>query len=187
MDESLRRSIMLDLICRLQDQGSRVTMTSLQKLPYFLQEVMGVPLGVRFVMHYYGPYSFDLARSIDGMAAARTISISPHPTGYGYEVSAGQRAEVEAILAATETERNEYDDHLTQLISHFGRLSVDELELLSTSHFVRNLLRRRALPDDNDRIAAEVVSLKPKFGRQRIEGIVSQLDEIVRQLNAADR
>ena len=186
MDESLRRSIILDLVSRLESQGRDVRMTSLQKLPYFLQEVLKVPLGLRFVMHYYGPYSSDLAHSIDAMAATGTLCISRDPTGYGYWVSASRREDAEEILADTEDGRAQYEVQLDVLVSTLGKLSLDDLELLSTSHFVRKLLRQRSQPDDDDRVAAEVVGLKPKFGRQRIGEAVSQLSEIVVQLETGD-
>lgn len=33
-----------------------------QKVAYMLQEVFGVDLGVKFVWHSYGPYSYEIAR-----------------------------------------------------------------------------------------------------------------------------
>ena len=186
MDESLRRSIMLDLVHRLDSQGIRVTMTSLQKLPYFLQQVLGVPLGLRFVMHYYGPYSSDLAHSIDAMAATGTISIVRDPDGFGYWVHTTRREDSAEILADTEEARAKYEVQLDSLVSTMGRLSLDDLELLSTSHFVRKLLRQRGQPDDDDRVTAEVVGLKPKFGKERISEAVKLLDKIVVQLEARD-
>jgi len=185
MDETSRRLLLLDLIRRLEPE-SRVFMTTLQKLPYFLQEAMGVPLGLRFVIHHYGPYSSDLAHSIDAMAATGTISIVRDPAGYGYWVSAGRREDAEEVVADALEARAQYEHQIDKLVSTLGKLQVDDLELLSTSHFVRKLLRQRGQPDDDQHVTAEVVGLKPKFGEQRIGDAVEQLEKIMAQLVVAD-
>jgi uncharacterized protein YwgA len=175
---------MLDLVHRLESQGDRVTMTSLQKLPYFLQEVLKVPLGLRFVMHYYGPYSFDLAHSIDAMGAIGTMRVEHDPTGYGYWVHSADTDDAKEILAETEKERADYTESLKKVTRSLGGLQLWELELLSTCHFVRELLRRNNRPDDDETVAREVHSLKPRFSEQQIGGMLSKLDKIVAHLRS---
>ena len=43
------------IVDRLKDTGK----TKLQKILYFTQEEIGAPLGYRFRMHHYGPFSED--------------------------------------------------------------------------------------------------------------------------------
>lgn len=184
MDDSVRRSMMLDLISRLETAEHRVTMTSLQKLPYFLQEATNVPLGFRFVMHYYGPYSFDLAQSIQAMAATGTIRVLHDAMGYGYWVHSADTDDAREILAETREERARYAEALDEVVESLGSVQPWELELLSTCHFVRELLRRNNRADNDETVAREVHSLKPKFTEQQISAKISELDKILATLQS---
>jgi uncharacterized protein YwgA len=185
MDESVRRSIMLDLVHRLESQGPRVTMTSLQKLSYFLQEVLKVPLGLRFVMHYYGPYSFDLAHSISAMGAIGTIRVLRDPDGYGYWVHPADTDDTREMLDESKKERAGYAGALEKVASNLGGLQPWELELLSTCDFVRRLLRANNRPVDDETVTREVHSLKPRFSEEQISGKLSKLDKIVAYLRSS--
>ena len=185
MDESVRRSIMLDLVHRLESQSHRVTMTSLQKLSYFLQEVMKVPLGLRFVMHYYGPYSFDLAHSISAMGAIGTIRVLRDPDGYGYWVHPADTDDTREMLDESKKERAGYAGALEKVASNLGGLQPWELELLSTCDFVRRLLRANNRPVDDETVTREVHSLKPRFSEEQISGKLSKLDKIVAYLRSS--
>lgn len=52
----------------------------LQKSIYLLQRA-GCPLQFSYILHYYGPYSFELASLIDQLKGADIIDESAEPTG----------------------------------------------------------------------------------------------------------
>jgi len=54
----------------------------LQKSIYLLQ-LAGCPLRLSYILHYYGPYSFELAGLIDQLKGANIIDESPEQTGFG--------------------------------------------------------------------------------------------------------
>jgi len=54
----------------------------LQKSIYLLQR-SGCPLSLSYILHYYGPYSFELAGLIDQLKGADIIDESPEQTGFG--------------------------------------------------------------------------------------------------------
>jgi len=54
----------------------------LQKSIYLLQRA-GCPLSLSYILHYYGPYSFELAGLIDQLKGADIIDESPEQTGFG--------------------------------------------------------------------------------------------------------
>jgi len=54
----------------------------LQKSIYLLQRA-GCPLQFSYILHYYGPYSFELAGLIDQLKGADIIDESPEQTGFG--------------------------------------------------------------------------------------------------------
>jgi uncharacterized protein YwgA len=54
----------------------------LQKSIYLLQ-LFGCPLKCDYILHYYGPYSFELAGLIDQLNSAGIIKETPEPIGPG--------------------------------------------------------------------------------------------------------
>jgi uncharacterized protein YwgA len=54
----------------------------LQKSIYLLQQA-GCPLHLNYILHYYGPYSFELAGLIDQLKGADIIDESQELTGFG--------------------------------------------------------------------------------------------------------
>ena len=54
----------------------------LQKSIYLLQQA-GCPLQLSYILHYYGPYSFELAGLIDQLKGAGIIDESAAQTGFG--------------------------------------------------------------------------------------------------------
>ena len=54
----------------------------LQKSIYLLQQA-GCPLQFSYILHYYGPYSFELAGLVDQLKGADIIDESPEQTGFG--------------------------------------------------------------------------------------------------------
>jgi uncharacterized protein YwgA len=52
----------------------------LQKTIYLLQ-LAGCPLKCEYILHYYGPYSFELANLIDQLEGASLITETPEQTG----------------------------------------------------------------------------------------------------------
>lgn len=55
----------------------------LQKSIYLLQQHTGCPLHLNYILHYYGPYSFELAGLIDQLKGAGIIDESATQTGFG--------------------------------------------------------------------------------------------------------
>ncbi len=54
----------------------------LQKAIYLLQ-LHGSPLACDYILHYYGPYSFELASLIDQLNSAGIVEETPEPLGPG--------------------------------------------------------------------------------------------------------
>ena len=53
----VRRLAFIQVIVERHDDVGK---TKLQKISYFFQEALSIPLKYRFRMHYFGPYSDDL-------------------------------------------------------------------------------------------------------------------------------
>jgi len=141
------------IILRLVDQLGDVGKIQLQKLVYFVQS-KGVPLGYKFAMHHYGPYSFELDDHISLLDAAHTIRVSVDAGGYGYHITAGDFRPQAWVNAG-----KEYHELVGQVVGHFQGYSAADLELAATIHFVHEILGG----PDEARVVEVVRQLKPKF------------------------
>lgn len=162
MEEKLRSEIIQYLV----DKSHGLGKVQLQKTIYFLQEVFQVPTGYDYVMHYYGPYSFDLDDTLSEMQGKGVLSISYvlYPAGYlGYDISLGKNTESDLKLASN------YKDKADQVVNIFKPMDAQNLELWATIHFVRSILAEKERDFGKKAVVKEVGLLKPKFGEQDIE------------------
>ncbi|TSA42730.1 hypothetical protein D4R54_02140, partial [archaeon] len=68
----------------VQANGGRVDgRTTIQKLTYFTQLLVPLSREFKFRPHFYGPYSAELAGSLDSLVAIRFMEIEAMRTGYG--------------------------------------------------------------------------------------------------------
>ena len=66
---------------RIVSQRNNIGKTKIQKICYFLQEAVGVELMYPFRMHYYGPYSDELDRTLSLASSVGFIDIMPDLAG----------------------------------------------------------------------------------------------------------
>jgi uncharacterized protein YwgA len=112
----------------------------LQKAVYLLQ-LSGSPLACDYILHYYGPYSFELASLIDQLNGAGIIQETPEPLASGV-VRYKSVATPNGKHALDEFERTERGHHLRAeiepFIERFQNLNSQDswvLELAATVAF----------------------------------------------------
>jgi uncharacterized protein YwgA len=104
----------------------------LQKSIYLLQ-CAGCPLQFSYILHYYGPYSFELAGLIDQLKGADIINESPEATGFGniqYRSKISQKGKpVLENFQRSKTGRRVYEQ-IKPFISRFQELNQENLWVL---------------------------------------------------------
>jgi len=112
----------------------------LQKAIYLLQ-VSGCPLKCDYILHYYGPYSFELAGLIDQLSGAGIIQETPEPIGSGVvryrSVVTGNGKRALDDFEGTDKGR-ELSSQIQPFLEHFKDLSSQDpwvLELAATIAF----------------------------------------------------
>lgn len=162
MEEKLRGEIIQYLV----DKSHGLGKVQLQKTIYFLERAFQVPMDYDYVMHYYGPYSFELDNTLSEMQGKGVLSIRQvvYPAGYvGYDISLGKEVETSWKLT------NEYIEKANQVVDIFKPMDAQTIELWATIHFVRSILKEKEIDFDKEAVAKEVRLLKPKFSEQDIE------------------
>lgn len=126
------------LLCAVGHVDSR---KRLQKSIYLLQR-KGCPLVFDYFLHYYGPYSSDLADLTDRLDSAGIIEETSHQDRFGnitYKVEFTEKGS-RLLDRFEETDQgrkmSEQIDHFVSLFKKLTRESVARLELAATAAFL---------------------------------------------------
>ena len=158
--------VIVSLIGRVGTRVPQLGKTQFQKLIYFLQET-GTPLGFKYEIYHYGPYSFDLSNSMDTLDTLGVIEISTDADGYGFHISPGP-------FAKNYDAPSKYAGSIDSLLKRLGSLSASNLEVKATLHFVNKVLQKKG-KTDRDSVVEKVQALKPRFERAFIETCYDEL------------
>ena len=158
-----RLSVVQQIVTLCDDIGK----TKIQKITYFLQESVGVPLMYPFRMHYYGPYSDDLDGTLSLAQILGYIDIKPDSEGFGYHVTPSLGSVAERFDECDlSTDQIRAIERVTKIL---GNLETADLELYATIHFSGR--SREGLPEGlpKDETLNTVERLKPKFSKGTID------------------
>ena len=79
------------IVALLQNVRARLGKIQVQKLVYFAQDC-GVPLGYKYEIYHYGPYSFELSHDLDSLDSLGVLNVDSDPNGFGFNISVGKFA-----------------------------------------------------------------------------------------------
>ena len=164
----LRLAIIGRIVAACNDVGK----TRIQKIAYFLQESIGVPLKYPFRMHYFGPYSDELDGVLSLAKAIGAVDISPDPEGFGYHVTPGTEFE-DNWSQAYDVLKDPKVETIEKAIRDLASLETSELELYATIHYISKADEGLA----RDEVIRTVGNLKPKFNEDTIDGAFQNLQE----------
>jgi hypothetical protein len=135
-------ALLTQLAEQLGDRGSWCGETHLQKATYFLQDLLGVPVGVEFILYKHGPYSFDLTEELTWLQAKLLLEKDYRSPGYGpglrpTETSRDLRSRFPVTLGS-------YARPIDFVASAFGTKGGAVLEKLATALYVTRELGEAA-------------------------------------------
>ena len=81
MDRLRNAALLTRLIEGLCSKGDWCGETHVQKTAFFVQELMGVPLGFRFILYKHGPFSFGLRDELTALRADGLLELEPRTYG----------------------------------------------------------------------------------------------------------
>ncbi len=155
----------LGTIIGLVEQSPQETLgrTAIVKLLYLLQEVRGVPLGYDFRLYTYGPFDSDVLDDLETAQSFQALHVKTvlFPSGYGYEVKAGAKAEALKECVADWLASHRSD--LAWAVENFAARSASELELLATIVYIDREFAGQPGPRQLLDLAQRVRVVKPRF------------------------
>jgi len=169
-----RAAILTELADQLHEHGSWTGETHLQKAVYVLETLLGVDLGLEFVLYKHGPFSFDLRDELTSIRADGWLEAIPQlpygPTLKTTESSLRLRDERSELLDADRPA-------ISFVASRFGARGIAELEQLSTALWVTQW--NPSLDDIG--VAEEIRRLKPHIGPPEATKAVSEVHTMRRE------
>ena len=121
------------LICRYKEiSKERPCKKTLQKIVY-LTQAEGLNLGFEYGIHFYGPYSADLNEAVISLAADRVIYFNYEKMSHFMETNDSLYS-IESDLDTAAEEK------LNAVIGKYKDKTPSELELITTTHYVKENL-----------------------------------------------
>lgn len=169
-----RAALLIYLVEALRARGSWCGETHIQKSLYFLQELLGLPLGMRFILYKHGPYSFDLSNELEAMQADYLLDDELQPYPYGPKLLPGKGSQ--QIKEKFPKTLDKYSKQIEFIADKFGDKKVSELERLATALYVT----LNPEEDSEDR-AERVHQLKPHIEIDDANAAVREVDNIIKE------
>lgn len=161
--------LILDLALALKENGSWAGETHIQKGSYFLDTLLAVPTGVRFILYKHGPFSFELRELLTDMEALGFIKWNTIPP-FGPSVSEGHFGS--QLRAKFSSLSGQYKPQIDFVARHLGQRNVASLERIATALYVSEEGYA-----GGSRVA-RLLELKPHVGALLAEKAIEEFDQI---------
>lgn len=146
--------------------------TAMQKLVYLIQELAVVPIGYRFRIYNFGPYSSDLAEDLTYVEYLEGIRVDFIPGLNSYKIELGGKSQF--LMEKADEFFKQYRAGMDRIIAEFGHQKARELELISTVIYVARMLQAMNSYSE-DGVANQVQGIKPKFSPEEIRQTIKDL------------
>ena len=171
MDRLRNAALLTRLIEGLCSKGDWCGETHVQKTAFFVQELLGVPLGFQFILYKHGPFSFDLRDELTALRADGLLELEPRT--YGAQlVPTKQCGYIQGIYPKTMAK---YERSIGFIVERLGGKGVVALERLATAFYVGNRLGEGQSVNSRARTVTE---LKPHITIERARDAVGEVDRI---------
>lgn len=177
MKKEERTAILIALSERLKKEGSWCGETHLQKTMYVMKELLGVPIGLDFVLYKHGPFSFDLQDELSELRGDELLTVVPTSYQYGSSLKPTERglrysAEFHELV-------RKFDSEIQFVSKHLGRCRVAELEKIATALYVTVELGAEKAASER---AARITQYKPHIKDEEALAAVQELDQLSQEL-----
>ena len=169
-----KAAVLLSLVNKLREKESWCGETHIQKGAYLLQEMLGVPLEMEFVLYKHGPYSFDLNEQLSWLKADGILEEEVMPYPYGPKIGPGKLAE--QVLSKFPKTRALYDAQIQFIADNLGDSKVVVLERIATALYVTKEKEEAGV----EARAQRLTELKPHVPIEDAQEAVEKVDRMIR-------
>lgn len=172
MTPTTKLSVLIKLSQELVKCGSWCGETHIQKSAYLLQELLGVPLELEFILYKHGPFSFDLRGVLTSMRADGLLQVKPRGY-YGPSLQATKTAE--ELVQRFPMTMKRYEAAISFVAKRLGSRGVTDLEQLATALYVTKELGNNV---DNKKRIRLMTTLKPHITEEQAQKAFEEFDAI---------
>lgn len=128
-----RKALLLSLVEKMNENNSWSGETHIQKVVFFLQKALKVPMEYEFILYKHGPFSFELRDELTEMITNDLIGLNVrYPYGPSY---------IPGVLANTLKELfpktiEQYSNSFNLVAKRISKYRVSELEKIATALYV---------------------------------------------------
>jgi len=181
-DDFKIKTLIIKLISEWNEKSEyQIGRPAIQKICYFA-EAIDVPLGYKFSVYKYGPYSQDLFDHIDDMVMYGLLTDDGSSTDPKKRVSLYSITDIaEDLLITYKDFVNTYDEKLRYIVDYFKDMSLRDLELFSTIHYYHaaNINYYRGIDKDKLKeltISNAITAKKDRFKKNEIDSAYFELE-----------
>jgi uncharacterized protein YwgA len=180
MERLKRSAVILSLIDSVQENNSWCGETHIQKTVYFLQELLGVPLGYDFILYKHGPFSFELNEELMAMRADMMIHLESRPP-YGPSIWPGPMSgRVKGLFPKT---LKKYEAGVKFIGKEMGKYNIVVLERIATALYV-NLKQPGNGREGVEHMVSCIRKIKPHIAYEEARAAVAQETQISKRAKA---
>ena len=176
MNRLQRAAVIVSLLQALRARDSWCGETNVQKACFFLQELMGVPLELEFVLYKYGPYSFALTDELTAMRADSILTLRVRDPRYGPCYVPGELAN--SLLKQYPKTVGKYESEIQFVAQRLGSKGVADLERVATALYVQ---KEMGFISMNER-AKKITELKPHVSLSDAQTAVREVDRMFEEV-----
>lgn len=176
MSRLKRAALLTQVVKELRQEGSWTGETHLQKACYFLEELLGLPLKLDYILYKHGPFSFELRDELTALLADRILDLEPQAAPYGPRFNVSESGN--KLLQKYPKTLGKYRAKTHFVATQLGNRGVGSLERLSTALYVT--LRFGEDKSVEER-TMKLHLLKPHISIEEAKKSIQEVDQITRQ------
>ena len=175
MDSMRKAAVLTRFLEELRKHDSRCGETHIQKASFFLQELMDIPTGFKFILYKHGPFSFDLREELTALRADGFVELEVNSYGPRIAPIAEQCKYVQKLYPGT---LSRYEKKIEFIASKLGNKGVVDLEKWGTAYYVyHNRDMKTASVGER---AQKMTELKPHISHEDAHVAVEEVDQVIK-------
>lgn len=165
----------LTYLSRSVASNGRLGKKALQKLVHLSAEIKNVPIGYKFNLYTYGPFSRELAGDVDVLGTLGALDISYDSFRNAYEIGPGVNSSSYVDRASDFIEK--YKVEICFIVEKFGNRFAKDLELSSMLVFI---IKNKLVDDLNDEnIISKFLEIKPHYAYEEVKRGLREIRELI--------
>lgn len=159
-DYRKKTALLLCIVDGLAQKDTWGSETRIQKLVYFLQNLLDIPLDFEFILYMYSPYSYDLRDKLTSLRADRLLTLeTKRYSGARFVTTDLGKKYQEAFPIFLESYKKKFE----LIINSLGTKPILELEQLAIAFHLTRLAEKQEEPNFLDDWAEELQKWRPNI------------------------